>query len=222
MTKQREIIPQSIRFEVFRRDDFTCRYCGSVSPDATLHVDHVHPVAAGGTDSIDNFVTACSDCNFGKSAKTGVTPPPFKSKTESAVSSHPLANLYGHTLTEDGEYRYQFKILGPVDASQQLFAVCLYSCDDDRDTSIGFIDLADLIAETKCALYASHREWRFKWRNSNHGRTLRHKRARGEDMSYKPGTGLFYNTPEEMSERVRRDDEERADALHYGKSVYPW
>jgi len=56
------------RFEVFKRDRFVCAYCGRTPPDALLHVDHITPVALGGTDDMANLITACSTCNLGKSA----------------------------------------------------------------------------------------------------------------------------------------------------------
>lgn len=59
------------RFEVFKRDGFTCQYCRR-TPDedgVKLHVDHVIPRKEGGGDEIENLVTACQDCNFGKAAK---------------------------------------------------------------------------------------------------------------------------------------------------------
>lgn len=59
----------SLRFEVFKRDSFTCRYCGVGSPQAILEVDHVHPKSAGGTDDLENLVTACFQCNRGKAAR---------------------------------------------------------------------------------------------------------------------------------------------------------
>jgi 5-methylcytosine-specific restriction endonuclease McrA len=31
------------RFEVFKRDDFTCQYCGRKSPDVVLEADHIVP-----------------------------------------------------------------------------------------------------------------------------------------------------------------------------------
>jgi hypothetical protein len=55
------------RFEVFKRDRFTCSYCGGHPPDILLECDHVVPRAAGGSDEMDNLVTACQDCNRGKS-----------------------------------------------------------------------------------------------------------------------------------------------------------
>ncbi len=54
------------RFEVLRRDNFTCRYCHETTTPLTI--DHVLPVALGGTDEPTNLVTACRDCNAGKSS----------------------------------------------------------------------------------------------------------------------------------------------------------
>jgi hypothetical protein len=55
-----------LRFEVFKRDHFTCQYCGAQPPDVVLVCDHVTPVAGGGTTTIDNLITACETCNQGK------------------------------------------------------------------------------------------------------------------------------------------------------------
>lgn len=57
-------VSKRTRYEVLRRDDFTCRYCRS--KDNELHVDHVTPVSLGGSDKPDNLVAACKDCNAGK------------------------------------------------------------------------------------------------------------------------------------------------------------
>jgi len=61
-------ISKRTRYEVLRRDNHTCRYCGGTAPDAKLTVDHVTPVALGGSDSPDNLVAACRDCNYGKAS----------------------------------------------------------------------------------------------------------------------------------------------------------
>ncbi|MFU3348324.1 HNH endonuclease [Pseudomonas aeruginosa] len=63
----RESIRKSVRFEVFKRDNFTCQYCGAKAPDVVLHVDHINPVSKGGDNEIINLVTACLPCNLGKS-----------------------------------------------------------------------------------------------------------------------------------------------------------
>jgi hypothetical protein len=65
----REAISKKLRFEVFKRDSFTCQYCGKKAPDVILNCDHVNPVAEGGTTDILNLVTACFDCNNGKGAR---------------------------------------------------------------------------------------------------------------------------------------------------------
>ena len=62
-------IGKSLRFEIFARDGFTCQYCGRRPPDVILEVDHIHPESKGGTADPINLITACFDCNRGKSAK---------------------------------------------------------------------------------------------------------------------------------------------------------
>jgi len=67
----RKPIRKSVRFEVFKRDSFTCQYCGRKSPDeCVLEVDHITPVAAGGRNEILNLVSACRECNAGKSDRS--------------------------------------------------------------------------------------------------------------------------------------------------------
>lgn len=55
------------RFEILKRDGFRCRYCGATSIQSPLHVDHVIPVAEGGSDDPANLTAACAGCNLGKS-----------------------------------------------------------------------------------------------------------------------------------------------------------
>lgn len=64
----RKQLSKKTRFEVFKRDSFTCQYCGSVPPKVVLHVDHIVPVASGGENNIDNLITSCESCNQGKGA----------------------------------------------------------------------------------------------------------------------------------------------------------
>ena len=60
-------ISKKVRFEVFKRDSFTCQYCGSTPPSAVLEVDHIIPKSKKGKDDVTNLVTSCFDCNRGKS-----------------------------------------------------------------------------------------------------------------------------------------------------------
>lgn len=61
-------VSKRLRYEVLRRDNHACRYCGATAPDVKLTVDHVVAVALGGSDDPSNLVAACVDCNSGKSA----------------------------------------------------------------------------------------------------------------------------------------------------------
>lgn len=61
-------VSKRLRYQVLRRDNYTCRYCGVYAPFAQLVVDHVMPRSRGGQDVMENLVTACDPCNSGKSA----------------------------------------------------------------------------------------------------------------------------------------------------------
>jgi len=65
VTKPRSIRPK-VRFEVFKRDKFTCQYCGRSAPDVILELEHITPVSAGGDSDIMNLITSCKECNAGK------------------------------------------------------------------------------------------------------------------------------------------------------------
>jgi len=62
----RKPLSKSLRFEVFKRDSFRCQYCGGEAPNVLLHIDHIKPVADGGTNELTNLITSCMPCNLGK------------------------------------------------------------------------------------------------------------------------------------------------------------
>lgn len=64
---KREPISKKLRFAVFARDGFQCRYCGRLGDDAVLHADHFRAASKGGATTMENLVTACAICNLGKS-----------------------------------------------------------------------------------------------------------------------------------------------------------
>lgn len=63
-------VPLRKRFFVMKRDSFACRLCGASGRGVRLEVDHVTPVAGGGSDALDNLQTLCFDCNRGKRDST--------------------------------------------------------------------------------------------------------------------------------------------------------
>lgn len=66
---ERKSLSKKVRFEVFKRDSFTCQYCGAKAPNIILEVDHITSVKEGGTNEIMNLITSCFACNRGKSAR---------------------------------------------------------------------------------------------------------------------------------------------------------
>lgn len=64
--KKRKSTGKRLRFSVFARDNFTCRYCGRQSDRVELVIDHLIPVSKGGTNDQENLITACVECNQGK------------------------------------------------------------------------------------------------------------------------------------------------------------
>jgi 5-methylcytosine-specific restriction endonuclease McrA len=63
--------PRHVKVEVWQRDKYRCRYCRrpvqtpseSAPTDTWATVDHVTPLARGGTNAKGNLVTACLPCN---------------------------------------------------------------------------------------------------------------------------------------------------------------
>jgi 5-methylcytosine-specific restriction endonuclease McrA len=58
------------RRNVFKRDHWTCQYCGSQPGGEELTIDHVLPRSQGGTSTWENCVLACIDCNKHKADRT--------------------------------------------------------------------------------------------------------------------------------------------------------
>jgi len=143
---KRTSLPQSLRFDILRRDNFTCRYCGRSSPDVVLHVDHVTAVANGGTDDPANLITSCSDCNFGKRTKVveGVEP---------IQPANSLVGLYG--LEFEGSY--QFKIVRKL--SDESYLVQLYDWLLGDPTNTEVRATSTLLNPVKCKLFLLHSVW---------------------------------------------------------------
>lgn len=51
---------------IYRRDGYTCQYCGSTR---SLTIDHLIPKSRGGTDCWENLTLACGPCNVKKGNK---------------------------------------------------------------------------------------------------------------------------------------------------------
>jgi 5-methylcytosine-specific restriction endonuclease McrA len=59
-------IPPEVRKYVFQRDRHQCQSCGQTGTETQLTIDHIIPLALGGTNDISNLQTLCSPCNSQK------------------------------------------------------------------------------------------------------------------------------------------------------------
>lgn len=67
--RKRRGINLKIRYEVLKRDDYTCRACGrspAIHKGLDLQIDHIKPVSEGGATEMYNLQTLCRECNVGK------------------------------------------------------------------------------------------------------------------------------------------------------------
>lgn len=66
-------VNQKLRYKIFQRNDYTCVDCGAkgmrAGGSAILHIDHIIPIAFGGSNSESNLRTLCRKCNLKKSDK---------------------------------------------------------------------------------------------------------------------------------------------------------
>lgn len=101
---KRKPITKKTRFEVFKRDGFTCQYCGATPPSVILHVDHIDPVANGGSNDMDNLTTSCSHCNLGKGKNSlDSVPKSLAEKAEETKEAELQIREYNKILNEKRE-----------------------------------------------------------------------------------------------------------------------
>lgn len=65
-----ELFGYEIREYLLEKFGRTCAYCGGLSGDPVLEVEHVVPRSRGGTDRVSNLVIACDTCNDAKGNRT--------------------------------------------------------------------------------------------------------------------------------------------------------
>ena len=64
-SKQGDDFTQADKSKILKRDNYKCVICGRGKAEGMeLHVDHIKPKSLGGTNSIENGQTLCSQHNF--------------------------------------------------------------------------------------------------------------------------------------------------------------
>ena len=94
-------VPADARRQVIQRAEDSCEYCGlsQAGQEALFHVDHVIPVTAGGTATLDNLALACVSCSLRKGARRQALDP----KTGKQVPLfHPRREGWGRHFQWDG------------------------------------------------------------------------------------------------------------------------
>jgi hypothetical protein len=184
MTKtKRDIIPQGVRFDVLRRDEFTCQYCGRTSPSVILEIDHVVPVASGGTDNQENLITACFDCNRGKGVKDVALP-------ARAPKPDGLVGLFGLKRGEDGSVIWRFIVEAMVNSDQCTLRV--KQTQFERPQPVQLVPISDLTTQPY-SLFSNEDDWIWTWALSE---------AKREGKGYRYAQDAFYIETERDYEAV--------------------
>lgn len=66
----RKQFTQAERRKIFDRENGHCFHCGDPIQFDEFHIDHLHPIARGGSDDMDNLAASCACCNLSKSDLT--------------------------------------------------------------------------------------------------------------------------------------------------------
>lgn len=64
----RKGITKGVRDYIKNKHNGRCGYCGC--EPIIMHIDHIKPVSAGGTDDVDNLMPSCAQCNNFKSSSS--------------------------------------------------------------------------------------------------------------------------------------------------------
>jgi hypothetical protein len=96
---KREPIPKKLRFAVFERDGFRCRYCGQSGENTILHADHDIPVSQGGPTTMENLVTSCAACNLGKGSNRAYALPHQRELASMCIFFDTAVRLFGSDVS---------------------------------------------------------------------------------------------------------------------------
>jgi len=143
MAKRTGVSP-SVRWQVFARDGFRCRYCGvqAGQEGVQLHVDHLVSVTEGGDNGRDNLITACQKCNGGKSGRSLSDAPGSAQAIENSLDA--AASLRAQAAAVSAEIKAREKLRQAV---VNLLCEC-YGTDS--------ISISDQDVRHYCALIREH------------------------------------------------------------------
>lgn len=62
-------LPPAVKKYIFERDRYQCQSCGKTDQDTKLSIDHIIPLALGGSNDLSNLHILCLRCNQQKKHK---------------------------------------------------------------------------------------------------------------------------------------------------------
>ena len=100
LVQDRELyeFPQDVKRAIFKRDNYKCVVCSRGKEDGVeIHADHKIPLDKGGTNTIDNGQTLCSEHNFLK-----------KNYSQTEFGKRFLIKLYRDAVEKDDKRTVKF------------------------------------------------------------------------------------------------------------------
>lgn len=98
----RKMVFKLSRENIFRRDNFQCRYCGKKLIKRELTCDHIVPRSQGGKKTWKNIVTACKSCNNKKGDRTPEEANMILQKRNAGIRSITLLDLAPSESAKEG------------------------------------------------------------------------------------------------------------------------
>jgi 5-methylcytosine-specific restriction endonuclease McrA len=101
----RQLRSSSKRTRILARDRYSCQYCGKRGGAFDLTLDHILPASRNGSNSADNLVTACLNCNQKKGNRT-------PEEARMPLLTNPAALVYGidrSVLRHEAEKRSEWR-----------------------------------------------------------------------------------------------------------------
>jgi hypothetical protein len=147
------------RFRVLERGGFRCVYCGRRPPEVVLHVDHAVSKKNGGGNDDENLVSACSDCNLGKSSKSADTAAlPLSSAV--AGQTHQLVGKFVLLVGADGRMKRQARVETVYGA---LTTIRWFSFWTSLPSTQSYVETSEIL-KPECdggrwRIFASHHDW---------------------------------------------------------------
>lgn len=156
-------ISKKLRFEIFKRDGFTCQYCGAHPPDVVLELDHIIAVAHLGTNDEDNLVTACFDCNRGKGARALDNVPKSLAERAEEIADREAQLAGYHAILEAARERLERDIWRVVKAweGEERTSQDRYQSIKIFVTRLGVHEVLDAIDIAVASRCPAHRMWKY-------------------------------------------------------------